>query len=85
MSFYIAEKEVKGRKMDTPSGTEGVIDVSVILPALDEERTIGECITRIRTVFQDNAINGEIIVADSSNDRTPEDRGILGGKSDPCR
>ena len=56
--------------MDQQSDNGIGIDVSVILPALDEERTIGECITKIQKVFHDNAINGEIIVADSSTDRT---------------
>jgi len=46
------------------------VDVSVVLPALDEERTIGECIEKIQNVFRNNRIKGEIIVADSSNDRT---------------
>jgi len=57
--------------MDPQSGMEYSIEVSVILPALDEERTIGECITKIQKVFHDNAIKGEIIVADSSIDQTP--------------
>jgi glycosyltransferase involved in cell wall biosynthesis len=48
------------------------LEVSVILPALDEEHTIADCITKIQKVFQENAINGEIIVADSSSDRTAE-------------
>jgi len=56
--------------MDQQSDNKYSIDVSVILPALDEERTIGECITKIQKVFHDNTINGEIIVADSSSDRT---------------
>ena len=56
--------------METHSESRNGLDVSVILPALNEERTIGECITKIQKVFQDNAINGEIIVADSSSDRT---------------
>jgi lipopolysaccharide biosynthesis glycosyltransferase len=47
-------------------------DVSVILPALDEEQTIGSCLTKIQTVFLEHAIRGEIIVADSSSDRTAE-------------
>jgi len=54
--------------MDTHSESE--IDVTVILPSLDEERTIGECITKIQKVFYEKAISGEIIVADSSNDQT---------------
>ncbi len=56
--------------METHSESRNEVDVSVILPSMDEERTIGECITKIQKVFHDNAINGEIIVADSSRDRT---------------
>jgi glycosyltransferase involved in cell wall biosynthesis len=66
--------------MDLQSNNENSVDVSVILPALDEERTIGECITKILKVFHDNAINGEIIVADSSTDRTSEIAASLGAK-----
>ena len=66
--------------MDLHSDNENSVDVSVILPALDEERTIGECITKIQKVFHDNEINGEIIVADSSTDRTPEIAASLGVK-----
>ena len=66
--------------MDPQSDSGNSIDVSVILPALDEEQTIGECITKIQKVFQDNAINGEIIVADSSTDRTAEIAKSLGAQ-----
>ena len=44
--------------------------LSVVLPALNEEATIGECIRKIQTVFANLAIEGEIIIADSSDDRT---------------
>jgi lipopolysaccharide biosynthesis glycosyltransferase len=47
-------------------------EVSVIVPALDEEHTIGTCLTKIRKVFEENNIRGEIIVADASTDRTAE-------------
>jgi len=56
--------------MDTHSESGYELEVSVILAALDEERTIGECIKKIQKVFHDNAINGEIVVADSSSDQT---------------
>jgi glycosyltransferase involved in cell wall biosynthesis len=46
-------------------------NLSVVLPALNEEETVGECITRIRRVFSSRGIEGEIIIADSSTDRTP--------------
>jgi glycosyltransferase involved in cell wall biosynthesis len=47
-------------------------DVSVILPALNEERTIAVCIRKIQAVFSENSLEGEIIVADSSTDKTAE-------------
>jgi glycosyltransferase involved in cell wall biosynthesis len=56
--------------MDAQSGERDQYDISVILPSLDEEQTIGECIRKIQAVFRDNAISGEIIVADSSQDKT---------------
>jgi glycosyltransferase involved in cell wall biosynthesis len=56
--------------MDTHSESGYELDVSVILPSLDEERTISACITKIQKVFHENAIKGEIVVADSSSDQT---------------
>jgi glycosyltransferase involved in cell wall biosynthesis len=52
--------------------------VSVILPALDEELTIGNCIKKIQAVFLDHSIDGEIIIADASTDRTAEVARSLG-------
>ncbi|MBN1167750.1 MAG: glycosyltransferase [Methanospirillaceae archaeon] len=46
-------------------------DVSVILPALNEEETIGICIQKIKDVYSKNGIAGEILVVDSSTDNTP--------------
>lgn len=46
--------------------------VSVVLPCRDEERTIGVCIKKIKKVLSEKKIEGEIIVSDSSSDRSPE-------------
>ena len=46
------------------------VEVSVILPALDEEQTIAICLTKIRKIFSEKNIRGEIIVADASTDQT---------------
>ena len=45
---------------------------------MNEEGTIGACIEKIKKVFADNTIDGEIIVADNSTDRTPEIAKSLG-------
>lgn len=46
--------------------------VSVILPTLNEEKGVGECIAGIKHALFELEITGEIIVSDSSTDRTPE-------------
>ena len=56
------------------------IEVSVIIPSLNEEKTIGECIEKVKRVFDERNIKGEIIVADNSTDRTPEIARFLGAK-----
>ena len=66
--------------MESYPSKEAVPEITVVLPALDEERTIGECIRKIQEVFTGNAINGEIIIADSSTDKTPEIAAALGAR-----
>ena len=49
------------------------VEVSVVLPCLNEEDGIGVCIRKIKKVFAEQGIKGEIIVADNgSTDRSPQ-------------
>lgn len=49
------------------------IEVSVVLPCLNEEKAIGSCIRKIKEVFSREGISGEIIVADNGSvDRSSE-------------
>ena len=55
------------------------IEVSVVLPCLNEEQTIGECVNKIKEVFVREGIKGEIIVADNGSlDRSAEIARSLG-------
>lgn len=54
--------------------------VSLIIPTKDEEVTIGECVRKSIQIFEDMGIEGEVIVADSSSDSTPEVARSLGAK-----
>lgn len=45
--------------------------LSVVLPTLNEEEGITECIARIKTAIEELQLSAEIIVSDSSTDRTP--------------
>ena len=55
-------------------------EVSVVIPTLNEEKTIAICINKVKKVFEENNIDGEIIVSDSSTDKTPEIAKSLGAK-----
>ena len=56
------------------------IEVSVVLPCRNEEKTIGICINKTKEVFKKYNINGEIIVSDSSKDKSPIIAKSLGAK-----
>lgn len=61
-------------------GTE-VVAVSAVIPCLNEERTIGECITKAQGCFTKLGLNGEVIVADNgSSDRSVEIAKRLGAR-----
>ena len=55
-----------------------MVDVSVVIPSLNEAETIGTCIEKVKTVFSKYELEGEIIVADNSDDDTPEIARSLG-------
>ena len=46
---------------------ESEIEVSVVIPCLNEADTIESCILKAQRAFQDGAINGEIVVADNGS------------------
>lgn len=54
--------------------------VSVVMPTLNEEGGIAECVTRILNAFADLEVPGEIIVSDASTDRTPEIASAMGAR-----
>ncbi len=56
------------------------IEVSIVLPCRNEEKSVGLCIEKIKKVFKDNKINGEVIVSDSSSDRSASAAKGLGAK-----
>ncbi len=58
--------------LDQPSATPEPL-VSVVIPCLNEEANIEECVTRARAVLAEHGLDGEVVVADNaSEDRSAE-------------
>jgi glycosyltransferase involved in cell wall biosynthesis len=56
-------------------------ELSIVMPCLDEEDTIGICIEKAKRAMRDAGINGEVIVADNgSQDQSIEIAKSLGAK-----
>ncbi|MBS7270687.1 MAG: glycosyltransferase family 2 protein [Candidatus Freyarchaeota archaeon] len=77
---FIANLGSASNSMTMSDGDGTEIDVSVVLPCLNEEATVGGCINDVKDVFKDLGIRGEIIVADSSCDNSPVIAKGLGAK-----
>jgi len=54
--------------------------VSIIIPCMNEEKTIGICIQKVLSALKRENMEGEIIVADSSTDNSREIAKNLGAK-----
>ncbi len=46
--------------------------VSIVITTKNEEASIGICIEKVQRIFTEQHIDGDIVVADNSTDRTPE-------------
>ena len=55
-----------------PADSETEPVLSVVMPTLNEEEGIRECIERVTTALDELALPGEVVISDSSTDRTPE-------------
>lgn len=54
--------------------------LTIVMPTLNEEEGIAECIERAKSAIDELGVTTEIIVSDSSTDRTPEIASELGAK-----
>jgi glycosyltransferase involved in cell wall biosynthesis len=57
------------------------LDVSVVIPCLNEEASIEHCIRQALDAIRDAGLSGEVVVVDNgSTDRSPEIAGAAGGR-----
>jgi hypothetical protein len=54
--------------------------LSVVMPTMNEEEGIAECIERIKRGLTEIGVEGEIIISDASEDRTPEIARSMGAR-----
>jgi len=55
-----------------PADSETEPVLSVVMPTLNEEAGVRECIERVKTALAALETPGEVVISDSSTDRTPE-------------
>lgn len=48
-------------------GRADALELSIVLPCLDEAETLGTCLSKALSVLRDHAIRGEVIVADNGS------------------
>ncbi len=53
--------------MPPPSTVPQEIELSVVMPCLNEARTIGACVQEAREALTQNGINGEVLIADNGS------------------
>jgi glycosyltransferase involved in cell wall biosynthesis len=54
------------------SGQPGPVEVSIVVPSLNEEITVGEFVDWCKEGLARAGVTGQILIVDSSTDRTPE-------------
>jgi len=68
-------------KMTEFSDTPKTPEISVVMPCLNEQNSVGGCIEQILRTFEEHDIRGEVIVADNgSTDRSAEIAGSMGAR-----
>jgi glycosyltransferase involved in cell wall biosynthesis len=69
-----------------PQNKTSEVEVSVVMPCLNEAQTIGTCIKKAQQAFREGSIAGEIIVADNgSTDGSQEIASRLGARVVPVK
>src|SRR5262245_54831673 len=48
-------------------GPQGDLEVSVVMPCLNEARTVGTCVVKARAALETLGVRGEVIVADNGS------------------
>jgi hypothetical protein len=81
MSPESASNVSQGPDRESAILSEEFIDVSVVLPCLNEEQTVASCVRKARNWFQSAGLRGEVLVVDNgSTDRSREEATAAGAR-----
>jgi glycosyltransferase involved in cell wall biosynthesis len=61
------------RRKERPGEEPGALELSVVMPCLNEERTVGVCVAKALRTMRELGVEGEVVVVDNgSTDRSVE-------------
>jgi glycosyltransferase involved in cell wall biosynthesis len=66
LSEFVEQRSVLAAGMG-PEGEDGTIEMSVVLPCLNEAETLAVCVDKALAALRDNGIVGEVVVADNGS------------------
>src|ERR1700735_2975009 len=67
LDLGITSSEVLDQKLEALAPAERQIEVSVVMPCLNERETVGVCVRKAMTALRETGIAGEVIVADNGS------------------
>ncbi len=71
---------------DFPAGDSTAIELTIVLPCLNEAETLGGCVAEAMSALREQRIDGEVVVADNgSTDGSQEIAAKLGARVVPVR
>ena len=69
----LAKKSPEKTELLLPAGASvSPVEISIVVPAMNEKITVGEFVDWCREGLQNAAVSGQILIVDSSSDETPE-------------
>ena len=56
-------------EFDGESSEKSLLELSILMPCLNEARTVGMCVTKALTYLAHRSVKGEVVVADNGSTR----------------
>jgi glycosyltransferase involved in cell wall biosynthesis len=67
LDLGITSSEVLDQKLEALAAADRQVEVSVVMPCLNERETVGVCVRKAMTALRETGIAGEVIVADNGS------------------